>query len=105
MVRPLDIVHASWYEGDKRIRNNYPAFRLKLSANGTQSLAKEIHMDDGSCKDLTCTDLASQGIDSIWIHDCGGTRIPHARQMNKSYTKSFETVHGIKLSKGAELLR
>jgi len=105
LVRPLDIVHASWYEGDKRIRNNYPAFRLKLSANGTQSLAKEIHMDDGSCKDLTCTDLASQGIDSIWIHDCGGTRIPHARQMNKSYTKSFETVHGIKLSKGAELLR
>ena len=106
LVRPQDIVHASWYEGDKRIRNNYPAFRLKLSTHGTQSLAKKIHLDDASCKDLCCTNLAfNHGIDSIWIHDCGGTHICHSRTMNAEYTKAFETVHGIKLSKGAELLR
>ena len=105
LVRPMDIVHASWYEDGQRIRNNYPAFKLKLSTHGTQSLAKKIHLDDASCKDLCCTDLALQGIDSIWIHDCGGTHICHSRQMNKSYTKAFETVHGTKLSKGAELLR
>lgn len=105
LVRPLDIIHASWYEEGKRIRNNYPAFSLATSEHGTQALAKRIHMDDASCKDLCCTDLASKGIDSIWIHDCGGTHICHSRAMNKAYTKAFETVHEMKLSNGAELLR
>ena len=105
LVRPLDIVHASWYEDGKRIRNNYPAFKCELAEVGTQALAKEIHQADAKCMAFACTDLTSKGIDSVWIHDCCGTHICDIPEALDAYRRGFEATHSVKLPADAVMLR
>ena len=105
LQRPLDIIHASWYEDGKRIRNNYPAFKCVVAEEGTQALAKEIHQADAKCMSFSCTDLASKGIDSVWIHDCCGTHICDISEALDAYRRGFEATHEVKLPADAVMLR
>jgi len=105
LKRPLEIVHASWYEDGKRVRNNYPTFNLEIAETGTQALAKAIHQDDAKTMSFGCTDLALKGIDSIWIHDCCGTHICDIPEALDSYRRGFELTHEVKLPADAVMLR